>query len=111
MAFLSVVGPSFDLSFADATGFVSLDHLGPVGATELSSSAAPLISEWAAQSPRPRSPIFRFSINKNEHLSAAAGSKTNLGGDDGALALPGFACSGADGAQGDAELLGFTFVP
>ena len=55
--------------------------------------------------------MFRFSINKNEHLSAAAGSKTNLGGDGGALALPGVAWSCADGARGDAELLGFTFVP
>ena len=39
------------------------------------------------------------------------GAKPNLGCDGGALALPGVACSGADGARGDAELMGFTFVP
>ena len=32
-ALLSLVGRSFHLSCADAAGLVSLDHLGPVGAT------------------------------------------------------------------------------
>ena len=47
-AFLAVICRSFNLSCADAAGFVSLEHLGLVSAAGVLIFAAPLKSEWAA---------------------------------------------------------------
>ena len=44
---------------------------------------------------KPEPEVSHLSLqltNEDEHLSAAAGGKTNLGGDGWALALPGIAC-------------------
>ena len=75
-AFLSVVGRGFHLSGADAAGFVSLDHLKPVGATGVRVSLAPFnrspVSGWVFLLPMrgddsARCPVL---VQKDEALQA-----------------------------------------
>ena len=92
-AFLTVLGCSFHLTCADAAGLVSLHHFGPVGANRIHifcSTADQRVGDIKAQ-PKVSHVPFQL-IYEDENLSAAARSKTNLGGYGRALAIPGVAC-------------------